>query len=76
MKCFLKPEFTMLHDGTEVIGTEDAILQELEGIWATVLQDNQYSTLKASVSKLRGSLVEARGSGWIKEAVNSIGAFL
>ena len=74
VKTFKPSHFQKLYDGTEIVGTEEAIRAELKDIWARMRGD-EGAQMRENVQKVRAMLKESWEGGEARQAMQSLARF-
>lgn len=74
VKTFKPSHFRRLYDGTEIVGTEEAIKAELKDIWARMRRD-EGAQMREHVQKVRAMLKGSWEGGEARQAMQSLARF-
>ncbi|WRT68708.1 uncharacterized protein IL334_005688 [Kwoniella shivajii] len=72
VKTFSKPEYNKLYDGTVVLGTEDAIKEELHETW-NKLRGPEGEVLRTNMKKLKSTVKQSWVNGRSKKDMLALG---
>ncbi|ODN76652.1 hypothetical protein L202_05295 [Cryptococcus amylolentus CBS 6039] len=71
-KTFTNPAHNTLYDGTKIVGTEDAIKEEMRGIWVW-MTGKEGDEMRKRVAELKQGIKQSVASGMIGRDLTKIG---
>lgn len=74
VKTFKPAHFKKLYDGTEIVGTEEAIKAELKDIWAR-MRGEEGAQMRENVRKVKGMLKHSWEDGEARKAMQGLSKF-
>jgi len=71
VKSFKPPQFKKLYDGTEIVGTEEAIKSELKDIWKRI-SGSEGEKMRSNMQELKKICVKSHDSGSAAEGMKNL----